>query len=777
MSTQVTNYVAPPTIARMMQSDARMRLVMGPVGCTDADTEFLTPQGWKRIADYKPGDLVLQWHESGDAEFVEPLDYITAPNPDGFWHFTTTHTLDMMLTPNHRMPLYQWDGKFVVKTAQRVAVKPSRHRVPTSFTCSNGLPLTDTDIRLRVMIAADGSYPAAGNQCVVTVRRERKKERVRSLLADAGIEYVERVYPRRPTETQFVFQRPDFPKHLEKSADWYRASSRQLEVLLEEVLHWDGLHNHEELRFTTARKPEADIVQFAAHACGRVAHIRKQEYENENWVPIYTVQWSNADSARGNVRLRGDSVDIAWVPDEGRSQYCFTVPSTFWVARRNGRIFITGNSGKSVGCMMEIARRAAMQAPGKDGIRRTRWAAVRATAPQLRDSTIKTFFQWFPPGVAGTWKETNMTFTMRFGDVEAEVLFRALDEPEDIRRLLSLELTGFYANEVQTLDQTVISALLSRCGRYPSKKDGGPTWYGGVMDANPPSTDHWIYEKFEVEKPRGWEIFRQPGGLDPNAENVENLPESYYQDMMEGADPEWVRSHVHAQYSRSKQGMPVYNSSWRTDFHTRSNLQVLTSSVVVIGLDAGRTPAAAFFQMDAKGRVLMLDEVTSENMGMENFLRQRVKPLLLSRYAGIPAVVSADPAVWQKSQLNEKSVADIIREAGLTLPKPRGPAMGNRIEPRIRAVESLLNRQIDGEAAFLVDKDRCPQAVAGFEHGYRFKRKKDGQYEETPEKNEHSHLADAIQYGCQLVEYGGDYATSWQPRARQVEAVSMAGWT
>lgn len=102
--------------------------------------------------------------------------------------------------------------------------------------------------------------------------------------------------------------------------------------------------------------------------------------------------------------------------------------------------------------------------------------------------------------------------------------------------------------------------------------------------------------------------------------------------------------------------------------------------------------------------------------------------------------------------------------------------MGNRIEPRLRAVESLLNRQIDGEAMFLVDKDRCPQAVAGFEHAYRYKRKRDGQYEETPEKSSASHLADSIQYGCQLVEHGGDYAMN-TPRVREVEAVSMQGWT
>lgn len=433
-------------------------------------------------------------------------------------------------------------------------------------------------------------------------------------------------------------------------------------------------------------------------------------------------------------------------------------------------------SGKSVGDCMEIARRAAMQAPNRQGIRKTRWVVVRNTYQQLKDTTLKTWMEWFPDGVAGKWREYDKTFFLKFGDVEAEVLFRALDDPDDVNRLLSLELTGGFINEAREIPIEVVTALRSRCGRYPSKKEGGPTWYGIIMDTNPPPTDHWIYEKFEVEKPEGWEIFKQPSGLADNAENRDNLPPNYYEDMMAGATEEWINVHVHARYGRSKQGRPVYEGSWKTDFHTRTGLQIITASPVVIGLDAGRTPTASFFQRDAKGRVLLLDEVTSENMGMENFLAQKVKPLLFSRYIGIPAVVSADPAVWQKSQLNEKSVADIIKAAGLALPKPRGPSMGNRIEPRLRAVESLLNRQIDGEAMFLVDKERCPQAVAGFEHGYRYKRKRDGQYEETPEKNGHSHLADSIQYGCQLVEFGGDYAML-TPRVREVKAVSMRGWT
>lgn len=429
-------------------------------------------------------------------------------------------------------------------------------------------------------------------------------------------------------------------------------------------------------------------------------------------------------------------------------------------------------SGKSTGNIMEIARRAKMQEPSRDGIRRTRWAVVRNTLQQLKDTTLKSWFEWFPSGVAGTWRETDKTFILRFEDVHAEVLFRPLDTPEDVGRLLSLELTGAFVNELRELPIEIIVALRSRCGRYPSRKEVAPTWHGIIADTNPPSTDHWIYEKFEQEKPEGWEIFKQPGGLDPGAENTQNLPPTYYQDMMAGADEDFINVHVHAKYGRSKAGRPVYESTFVEDFHTASGLLVVPGAPVIVGMDFGRTPAAVFYQRDVKSRVLMLDELVEQNMGLETFLARKVKPLLAARYPGHPVVVAGDPSGWDKSQINEQSCADIIKAAGLIAVRP--PT--NKIGPRLNAVETLLKQQIEGKAMFLVSRERCPISIEGFKTGYRYKRKKDGQYEEVPEKNEFSHPADGAQYGAMVIDTAGDMARLIG-RAREIEPVSMAGWT
>ena len=143
-------------------------------------------------------------------------------------------------------------------------------------------------------------------------------------------------------------------------------------------------------------------------------------------------------------------------------------------------------SGKSVACCIEIFRRAAEQEPGKDGIRRTKWAVIRNTNPELRTTTIATWLQWFPEDQWGNFRwSPPFTHKIRKGDIDLEVLFLPLDTPDDVKKLLSLELTGVWINEAREVPKAIVDGATSRVGRFPSKKDGAsPTWNGVIMDTN-----------------------------------------------------------------------------------------------------------------------------------------------------------------------------------------------------------------------------------------------------------------------------------------------------
>lgn len=75
----------------------------------------------------------------------------------------------------------------------------------------------------------------------------------------------------------------------------------------------------------------------------------------------------------------------------------------------------------------------------------------------------------------------------------------------------------------------------------------------------------------------------------------------------------------------------------------------------------------------------------------------------------------------------------------------------NKPEYRIQAVERLLSHQLDGEAMYLIDPS-CTMLIRGFQHGYRYKKKRDGQVEAKPDKNEYSHIHDANQYADSVID-------------------------
>lgn len=429
-------------------------------------------------------------------------------------------------------------------------------------------------------------------------------------------------------------------------------------------------------------------------------------------------------------------------------------------------------SGKSVGCCFEILNRASQQAPGKDGLRRTRCAVVRQTVRQLSDTTIKTFLDWFPEGVCGRFMRTTKTYFLELGDIRCEVMFRALDDANDVANLNSLELTFAWFNECRDISPEIIDAMSKRIGRYPSAKDGGPTWKGMWCDTNPPIIDSWWYRQMEHLDPEdgvsandnGWEVFKQPSGRSPEAENIENLPAGYYSTQGRGED--YIRVFIDGMYGLSLAGTPVYKY-FKPDYHTSKYPLVPfrgSSRPLIIGMDLGLTPAAVIGQQDPRGRALIYADIAEFDMGVQRFVRTRLKPLLVERFPGMAVRVVVDPAGTQRAQTDERAAVEIIEAEGLTVV----PASTNDPTSRLNAVDNYLMRQVDGDAAFLLDPS-CTRLKAAMMGGYRFHPKTG-----NIEKNKHSHIAEALQY---FMLHINDFTGRVVVQRREVAKVNMGAWT
>lgn len=447
-------------------------------------------------------------------------------------------------------------------------------------------------------------------------------------------------------------------------------------------------------------------------------------------------------------------------------------------------------SGKSVTCVMELFGRGMQQKRGPDGWRRTRWAVIRQTYPELKSTTIRTFQEWLGPLSEFRWDSPiTATLIVPGEKVHMEFIFIAVERPDDAKKLLSLEVTGIWINEAREVPKAVVDAASGRVGRFPAASAGGATWSGVIMDTNPPDSDHWWYRLAEEELPHGWEFFRQPGGLikgadgsyHPNlaAENIKYLPDGhgYYLRQVPGKTDEWIKVYVLGDYGSSHDGKPVY-PEYRDAVHCAPDpIEPMRGLPLYLGHDYGRTPATAICQVTPTGQFRVLDEVVTDpdgdGMGLRAFMRDAVRPMLLTKYAGMRWISRGDPSGVARDG-NDLTCFDIQAQEGI----PTEPASTNAVESRLDSVRKYMLAQANGEPGFLVS----PSATVirkGFLGGYRHRRVQvagDARYKDEPDKNRYSHPHDALQYAALgTIEVG--QASGSRVVAQPVTPRRAAGWT
>lgn len=434
-------------------------------------------------------------------------------------------------------------------------------------------------------------------------------------------------------------------------------------------------------------------------------------------------------------------------------------------------------SGKSAGCVMALTKLAAEIPPDKNGIRRSRFAIIRNTARMLQDTTQKTVFDWLPPGAAGRFYSSQSRFMLKFGDVESEWIFRPLDHPDDVRNLLSLELTGAWLNEYREIHPDILINLLGRLGRFPRASEPHV-----IMDTNPPPQGSYWHSLFENQTPEQeqafaayaansdrplMQLFKQPGGRSPQAENLDNLPRNYY-DLLIAANADrgenWVNVHVDAQYGEDPNNLPVY-PEFRHALHVaKAPLTTNPKRPLCIGMDFGRTPSVVVCQQTPQGQWIALDEFVQTNCGLEKFLTIWV-PWMKQRY---PEHSQRDWQLWPDpsgkfgKETDEKTCFKILQKEGFT------PLTSFQI-PEIRqgSVRRCLTRLIDGEPGLVVSPT-CRTLVRGFAGEYAFKRNNEGDLQPHPRKNYASHclvagtLVDGV--AIESLRVGDRVHTPWGKR-------------
>lgn len=373
-----------------------------------------------------------------------------------------------------------------------------------------------------------------------------------------------------------------------------------------------------------------------------------------------------------------------------------------------------------------------------------RWAIIRDTWENLQATTMKSFFEWFPPGVYGSFHSSKKTFTWAEGVARGEVEFLGMDDPQDASKLMSRELAGFFIDEPAPavgssgVDEMIFDIGLSRL-RQPNMK-----WYAAKLAENNPDEAHWTYRRFVSPGTPSF-VYWQP----TNPENAKNLPSTYYEDLRRiwSHRPDLIRRFVDGEFGFQQEGKQV-TPQWSDKIHLSVGLVPVPRQELICLWDWGHNPTCIITQKTPMGYWLILDAMVGEDIGAEELINDAVKPLLADRYKGHPLRHIGDNAGTSREQTSIYRSAVALLKKELGGPWRSGPV---KFHERLDPLQAVLSRTLQGRGVVQVDRERAKAVWYALRGGWHYKIARTGLISNEPKKNIHSHPGDAMGYGAAVL--------------------------
>ncbi len=313
--------------------------------CLTGDHEVLTDNGWQRLDEWTGGKIAC-WNPSGETVSFQKSNALVFPY-EGIMYEYCDKRIDQISTPEHKMYVKRrYGGEWLIDTVENM--EKYRPSIPFTGYRQTTAGLEHSILRVLVMVQADGCFTEDGS-VVLAFTKLRKVERCKTLLRAADVSFVYREYgEKRRVRHQFKIYSRNVPLWLRifrnKTFDTW-LFDESADVFFDELVHWDGYQSAKNsIQYVTCNKKNADMVQALAHITGRAAQMKVKDRKDEhpNWSDAYVVDiWLTPKNCH-EVKTKPRKFQY------NGSVYCAETPTGFFLVRRNGRVWITGNSGRLV---------------------------------------------------------------------------------------------------------------------------------------------------------------------------------------------------------------------------------------------------------------------------------------------------------------------------------------------------------------------------------------------------------------------------------------------
>jgi hypothetical protein len=341
--------------------------------CLSEDTECLTEEGWKPYTELREGTNILTYNKLNKILEWKPLQkLIINENDNGELVHIFTDTVDVLATPEHRHVIETFNhGKYRKwfwkdPEFRTSAELPQQFRIPCAGILENEeYPISDDLLILCGFIITDGNK--TGNSIAISQSKPAYVSIIRGALSRAQIHFGETSRLRKPhviniqgktrlitpinREFTFTLSTKDSERvrkllngNIHGVPKWaFKLSVRQRRILFEASCMGDGTKGHYKGGKTPWRtfyagndKKLADQVQVLCLSIGIRAIVTRH----------CTTQWKVLLSERYPYHYVCSKKNIRTEKYQGKT-WCLQVENETFVARRNGKPFITGNCPKT----------------------------------------------------------------------------------------------------------------------------------------------------------------------------------------------------------------------------------------------------------------------------------------------------------------------------------------------------------------------------------------------------------------------------------------------
>lgn len=308
--------------------------------CLTGDHEVLTQNGWVRLDNWA-GGKILCWEPTTEKLSFQKSESVVYDYSGQMYQYDGQR-IAQLATPDHKMAVLNKAGKWEPRKVEDIGAH--RFTIPFTGRRQTEAPFRNDMLRILVMTQADGTYTDEGG-IKFNFKKRRKIDRCRMLLRRCEIAYVERA---NKGVTCFTIPWRHVPLWLREFKDknfGYWLLDENLDVLFEELPEWDGYRcGPNSIQYTTTNENNADIIQACALCNGYSATKLKKERPAENWNDAFYVNiWLTPGHGTS---IRREQVSV--VPASGIKVYCAITNTGYFAVRREGKVWITGNSGRLV---------------------------------------------------------------------------------------------------------------------------------------------------------------------------------------------------------------------------------------------------------------------------------------------------------------------------------------------------------------------------------------------------------------------------------------------